>query len=81
MRRKVSKTSPLDAKLAETIANNLAMAVAVDTVADVIVESGKCSQRFARHAEPKPRFLLNQIQQNQFIAATVLRSPETVELN
>ena len=81
MHRKASKTSQPDAKLAETIANNLAMVVAAvaGTVADEIVESAKCSRRFVQHAEPKPRFLLNQIRQNQFTAVTVLKNLETVE--
>jgi hypothetical protein len=82
MHRKASKMSQHVAKPAVTIANNLAMAVvaAADTVADEIVESDKCSQRFVPHAEPKPRFLLNQIRQNQFTAATVLKNLEMVEL-
>jgi hypothetical protein len=80
MPRKVSKTSPPVVKPAEITENNLVMAEAADTAADAIVENAKCSQRFVQRAEPKPRFLSNQIRQNQFIAATVLRNLETVEL-
>ncbi len=74
MPRKAFKTSPPAAKLAETIANSLAMVVVEATAVAVIVESDKCSQRFVRPVAHKPKFPLSLIPLSPFTAAIALKN-------